>query len=53
MLHKKGVAFAFVSGSSPEELPDELRAVPFIPKPYRPSDIAQVLTRRIAGVNVP
>jgi CheY-like chemotaxis protein len=48
-LREKGVPFVFVSGSLPDDLPDELRVVPFIPKPFRRSQIEQVLTRRTAG----
>jgi DNA-binding LytR/AlgR family response regulator len=47
-LGKKGVPFVFVSASSPEHLPEELRVVPFIPKPYRRSQIKQALLRREA-----
>jgi DNA-binding LytR/AlgR family response regulator len=43
ILGRKRIPFAFVSGSSPEHLPHELRVVPFIPKPFRRSEIKQAL----------
>jgi DNA-binding LytR/AlgR family response regulator len=43
LLGEKGVPFVFVSGASLNDLPDELRDVPFIPKPFLPSQIKQAL----------
>lgn len=45
ILEMKCVPFVFVSGSLPEELPDELRSVPFLSKPVRRSQIVEVLLR--------
>jgi DNA-binding LytR/AlgR family response regulator len=43
LLAEKGVPFVFVSGASPNELPDALRDIPFIPKPFMPSQIKRAL----------
>jgi DNA-binding LytR/AlgR family response regulator len=43
ILGKKRVPFAFVSGSLPADLPQELRGAPFIPKPFRPREIVAAL----------
>jgi CheY-like chemotaxis protein len=48
-LHSRGLPFAFVSGSRPEELPPELRSVPFVPKPYDPADIEHTLRARLSS----
>jgi len=42
-LERKGVPFAFVSGSRQEELPSDLRSAPFIPKPFYPAQIERAL----------
>jgi CheY-like chemotaxis protein len=42
-LERKGVPFAFVSGSPQEELPSDLRSAPFIPKPFYPAQIERAL----------
>jgi hypothetical protein len=42
-LEAKGVPYAFLSGSQPENLPEELRPVPFIPKPFQRSQIEKAL----------
>jgi CheY-like chemotaxis protein len=39
LLDVKRVPFVFVSGSVKEELPVDLQNVPFIPKPFHPSQI--------------
>jgi DNA-binding LytR/AlgR family response regulator len=46
LLEKKGVPFVFISGASRDELPDDLRILPFIPKPFRPSQVKQALASR-------
>ena len=43
ILERKRVPFAFVSGSPQEQLPSDLRSVPFIPKPCYPAQIECVL----------
>jgi two-component SAPR family response regulator len=43
ILSRKGVPFAFISSSSPEDLPISLRDVPFLPKPFERGKIGQVL----------
>ncbi len=47
ILARKRVPFAFVSASSPEELPISLRDVPFIPKPFERAQIEQVLQAKL------
>jgi len=42
-LRARGVPFAFVSGSRPDDLPPQLRDVPFVAKPYAPDAVAQTL----------
>lgn len=50
-LHERRVPFAFVSGSRPGELPENLRHVSFIPKPYSHAAIRNSLAgeRRMAS----
>jgi hypothetical protein len=43
MLERKGVPFVFISGSPQEQLPFDLRTVPFIPKPFYSAQIECVL----------
>lgn len=43
LLGQKGVPFVFVSGGPRAQVPEELRWVPFIAKPFRRSQIAEVL----------
>jgi hypothetical protein len=45
MLGEKQTPFAFVSGSSPKDMPAELRDVPFISKPFDRSLIERLLPR--------
>jgi two-component SAPR family response regulator len=45
-LRKAGVHMAFVSTVAPAELPPEVRGLPIIHKPFRPSDIERALRRR-------
>jgi hypothetical protein len=42
------VPFVFVSGSPQEQLPSDLRGVPFIPKPFYPAQIERVLQAVVA-----
>jgi DNA-binding LytR/AlgR family response regulator len=44
MLQDHGVPFAFISGISVDkEIPARLRHVPFIPKPYKPAQVTELL----------
>jgi CheY-like chemotaxis protein len=43
MLEQKSVPFVFVSGSPQDQLPSDLRAVPFISKPLFPAQVERVL----------
>ena len=43
VLERKHVPIAFVSGSPQEQLPSDLRSMPFIPKPCYPAQIERVL----------
>jgi hypothetical protein len=43
ILERKRVPFVFISGSPQEQLPSDLRSVPFIPKPFYPAQIERVL----------
>jgi DNA-binding LytR/AlgR family response regulator len=43
MLGEKRIPFVFASGSLPDDLPAELRDVPFIPKPFRKQQIVAAL----------
>jgi CheY-like chemotaxis protein len=43
MLERKNVPFAFVSGSPQAQLPSDLHAAPFIPKPFFPAQIEHAL----------
>ena len=43
ILERKHVPFAFVSGSPQDQLPFELRSVPFIPKPFHAAQIESAL----------
>ncbi len=45
-LKQNRIDFVFVSGSSPKEVPHELRDVPFIAKPYDPREISRLLAGR-------
>ncbi|WP_439574030.1 response regulator [Phreatobacter sp.] len=38
-LRQRGTPFAFVSGSLPSDLPEELSGAAFVRKPFRPRDI--------------
>ena len=43
MLERKNVPFVFVSGSPQDQLPFDLRTVPFVSKPFFPAQIERVL----------
>jgi CheY-like chemotaxis protein len=43
ILERKHVPFVFVSGSPQDQLPFELRSVPFIPKPFHAAQIEDAL----------
>jgi CheY-like chemotaxis protein len=43
MLERKRVPFVFVSGSPQDQLPSDLRTVPFVSKPVSPAQIERVL----------
>jgi two-component SAPR family response regulator len=43
ILERKRVPFVFISGSPQDQLPADLRSVPFIPKPFHPAQIERVL----------
>jgi len=43
ILERKRVPFVFISGSPQEQLPSDLRSVPFISKPFYPAQIERVL----------
>ncbi len=43
ILERKHVPFVFVSGSPQDQLPFELRSVPFIPKPFHAAQIESAL----------
>jgi DNA-binding response OmpR family regulator len=46
-LHRRHTPFIFVSASRREELPGELRAAPFIAKPYDPAAIVREISRAL------
>ena len=48
ILERKHVPFVFVSGSPQDQLPFELRSVPFIPKPFHAAQIEHAL-QAVAG----
>jgi CheY-like chemotaxis protein len=43
ILERKRVPFVFVSGAPQDQLPIELRSVPFIPKPFQAAQIESAL----------
>ena len=43
ILERKRVPFVFISGSPQDQLPSDLRSVPFIPKPFSQAQIERVL----------
>ncbi|HZV04176.1 MAG TPA: hypothetical protein VE999_03710 [Gemmataceae bacterium] len=53
ILRADGVPFVFLSGSLPEELPEDVRVVPFIAKPFEKSQIAHALREAFGGLDSP
>lgn len=47
-LLNKGTPFAFVSGSTPSEVPEPLRNVRFLRKPFSTRDITSFVTAAVA-----
>jgi FixJ family two-component response regulator len=47
-LLENGTPFAFVSGSSPGDVPEELRTVRFLRKPFSTHEIAKFVTGAVA-----
>lgn len=48
-LRQRGTPFAFVSGSLPSDLPQELAGATFVRKPFHSRDILGFVTSAIAG----
>jgi len=48
-LLENGTPFAFVSGSAPGDVPEPLRAVPFLRKPFSVRDIVSFVSGAIAA----
>lgn len=48
-LLAKGTPFAFVSGSTPSDVPERLRSVPFLRKPFSTRDIASFVSDAVAA----
>jgi DNA-binding LytR/AlgR family response regulator len=48
-LKGRGTQVVFVSGSNRHEVPEALRDVPFIPKPYAPPLIEATISAALAG----
>lgn len=46
-LRARGTPFAFVSGSLPSDLPEELAGTVFVPKPFHSRDIIGFVTRAL------
>ena len=42
-LKRANIPFVFVSGSRLDEVPPDLRQIPYVPKPFQPPHIQQVL----------
>lgn len=49
-LRAKGTPFAFVSGSSPGDVPEELRDVRFVRKPFAPAEIVRFVCSAVNHV---
>lgn len=47
-LLERGTPFAFVSGSTPSEVPEGLRSVPFLRKPFSTRDIASFVSEAVS-----
>lgn len=48
-LLAKGTPFAFVSGSTPSDVPERLRSVPFLRKPFSTRDIVSFVSDAVAA----
>jgi DNA-binding response OmpR family regulator len=48
-LLENGTPFAFVSGSTPSDVPEGLRAVPFLRKPFSIREIASFVSDAVAA----
>ncbi|HEV7257454.1 MAG TPA: response regulator [Bosea sp. (in: a-proteobacteria)] len=48
-LLESGTPFAFVSGSTPSDVPEPLRAVPFLRKPFSINEIASFVSDAVAA----
>jgi len=46
-LLKRGTPFAFVSGSTPNDVPDPLREVRFLRKPFSTAEVARFVTAAV------
>jgi len=47
-LKSRGVPFIFVSASNKEQVPEELRHAPFIPKPFDDAEIKRHLVQAVS-----
>jgi two-component SAPR family response regulator len=52
ILERKHVPFVFVSASPQDQLPFELRSVPFIPKPFHAAQIEHALQAGESGEGI-
>ncbi len=52
-LKRRGTQVIFVSGSNRHEVPDALKDVPFIPKPYAPTLIEATISAALPGAPSP
>lgn len=48
-LHAKGTPIAFVSGSSPADVPEPLQSVRFMRKPFSPSEITGFVVAAVSS----
>lgn len=48
LLRAKKIAFVFTSGSSADDIPDDLKDVPFLGKPYKSNAIARAIIGGLA-----
>jgi len=52
-LLRNGTPFAFVSGSTPSDVPEKLRTVPFLRKPFSTYEIASFVSQAVAAAQNP
>lgn len=52
-LLQKGTPFAFVSGSTPSDVPEPLRKVRFLRKPFSTREIASFISTAVARSDAP